>query len=213
MRSLVYFVASTIDGFVADPGGGDPSGPDGLFVTEQDYLDHLVEEYPETLPAPARQALGVEAGNRHFDTVVMGRRTYEIGAEVGLTSPYPQLRQYVVSRTMGERPDPAVEVVGGDPVAAVQDLKQADGKDIWLCGGGKLAAALRPEIDELVVKLNPVAIGSGVPLFDGPFQPFQFRLAASHALPSGVLFLTYRRAGSSPTAPSWRSRRSSPGST
>jgi dihydrofolate reductase len=195
MRSLVYFVAATIDGFVAGPGGGDPSGPDGFFVTGPDYLTHLVEEYPETLPAPARQALGVEAGNRHFDTVVMGRRTYEIGSEVGLTNPYPQLRQYVVSRTMTAPPDPAVELISGDPVTAVRDLKQADGKDIWLCGGGRLAAALRPEIDELVVKLNPVAIGSGVPLLDGPFQPFRYALAAAHPLPSGVLFLTYRRAG------------------
>jgi dihydrofolate reductase len=195
MRSLVYFVAATIDGFVADPGGGDPSGPDGFFVTGQDYLDHLVQEYPETLPAPARQALGVDAGNRHFDTVVMGRRTYEIGAEVGLTSPYPQLRQYVVSRTLTAPPDPAVELIDGDPVTAIRDLKQADGKDIWLCGGGKLAATLRPEVDELIVKLNPVAIGAGVPLFDGSFRPFRYRLAVTHPLPSGVLFLTYRRAG------------------
>ena len=57
--------------------------------------------------------------------------------------------------------------------------------------GGKLAGALRPEIDELEVKLHPVAGGSGVPLFDGGFQPFRFQLAGSHISPSGVLFLTY----------------------
>lgn len=115
---------------------------------------------------------------------------------MGVTSPYPQLRQYVVSRTMAEPPDPAVEVIRGDPVAAVRELKRGDGKDIWLCGGGKLAGALRPEIDGLVVKLHPVALGSGVPLFDGAFQPFRFQLAGSHISPSGVLFLTYASAGS-----------------
>ena len=194
MRKLVYLVASTIDGFIADPGGLDPSGPDGFFSTEQDYLDHLVSEYPETLPGQLRPVLGIQGENRHFDTVVMGRATYELGVPVGMTSPYPQLRQYVVSRTMVERPDPAVEVIRGDPLAAVRELKQGDGKDIWLCGGGKLAAALRPELDELVVKLHPVAVGSGVPLFDGAFQPVRFQLVDRHSCPSGVLFLTYAKA-------------------
>jgi dihydrofolate reductase len=198
MRKLVYLIASTIDGFIADPGGHDPSGPDGFLRPDQDYLEHVISEYPETLPGQLRPVLGIRAGNRHFDAAVMGRATYELGVRVGVTSPYPQLRQYVVSRTMAERPDPAVEVIRGDPVAAVQELKRGEGgegKDIWLCGGGKLAGALRPEIDELVVKLHPVAVGSGVPLFDGAFQPFRFRLTGSHISPSGVLFLTYASAG------------------
>jgi hypothetical protein len=41
------------------------------------------------------------------------------------------------------------------------------------------------------------AIGTGVPLFDAAFQPFRFQLVASHACPSGVLFLTYRDLGDS----------------
>ena len=125
-----------------------------------------------------------------------GPGTAELGVRVGVPSPYPQLRQYVVSRTLAEPPDPAVEVIRGDPVAAVRELKRGEGKDIWLCGGGKLAGALRPEIDELAVKLHPVAVGSGVPSFDGAFQPFRFQLTGSHISPSGVLFLTYANAGS-----------------
>ena len=198
MPKLVYLIASTIDGFIADPSGADPSGPEGLFRTERDYLDHLIEEYPETMPGPARPILGIQAENKRFDAVVMGRATYEIGVQAGITSPYPHLRQYVVSRTMTERPDPAVEVIAGDPVTALRELKRAEGKDIWLCGGGKLAGALRPEIDELIVKLHPVVAGSGVPLFDASFQPFRFRLAATHACPSGVLLLTYARTGEVP---------------
>jgi dihydrofolate reductase len=114
MRKLVYLIASTIDGFIADPGGHDPSGPDGFLRPDQDYLEHVISEYPETLPGQLRPVLGIRAGNRHFDAVVMGRATYELGVRVGVTSPYPQLRQYVVSRTMAERPDPAVEVIRGD---------------------------------------------------------------------------------------------------
>jgi dihydrofolate reductase len=94
---------------------------------------------------------------------------------------------------MTERPDPAIELVRDDPLAPVRRLKAGDGKDIWLCGGAKLAGALRPEIDELVVKLNPVATGSDIPLFDGEFRPVPYRLADTHPLPSGVLFLTYAK--------------------
>ena len=110
-----------------------------------------------------------------------------------MTSPYAHLRQCVFSTTITESPDPDVEIVSGDPIEKVRELKQEDGKDIWLCGGGKLAAAVEPEIDELRIKLNPVAIGTGIPLFDGEFAPQRFRLADSRAFESGMIFLTYVR--------------------
>ena len=54
-------------------------------------------------------------------------------------------------------PDPAVEVVGQDVIGRVRALKAGQGKDIWLAGGGRLAAFLVDEIDELILKANPVA--------------------------------------------------------
>ena len=89
MPRLVYLIASTIDGFIADPSGADPSGPDGFFVTGQDYIDPLVREYPETIPGPFHQALGIQPGNRRFDAVMMGRNTYELGAGPGSPAPIP----------------------------------------------------------------------------------------------------------------------------
>ncbi|MBN8564978.1 MAG: hypothetical protein J0L70_31185 [Leptolyngbya sp. UWPOB_LEPTO1] len=62
----------------------------------------------------------------------MGRRTYEVGLKEGITSPYPHLKQYVVSRSLKESPDPAVELVSSDEIALIQMLKQHSGKDIWL---------------------------------------------------------------------------------
>ncbi|MFD8075575.1 dihydrofolate reductase family protein [Streptomyces sp. NPDC059718] len=94
---------------------------------------------------------------------------------------------------MTASPDPAVELVSGDPLEFVRGLKRRDGAGIWLCGGGRLAASLRPEIDELVVKLNPVVAGAGVPLFAGGFAPQAYDVTEVRTHKSGVLMVTYAR--------------------
>ncbi|CAL9484394.1 hypothetical protein SUDANB58_03121 [Streptomyces sp. enrichment culture] len=195
MRRLVYYIATTLDGFIAGPDGADPTGPNGFWPIPDDYLRHIVAEYPETLPAPARAALSVTAGGTRFDTVLEGRRTYEIGLAAGITDAYPHLRHLVFSRTLSESPDPAVELVADDPVATVRELKQEDGKDIWLIGGAELADALYSEIDQLILKVGPLTIGAGIPLFSrkAAFEPCRWDLTDHTVLRSGALFLTYTR--------------------
>lgn len=194
MRKLSYFVAMTLDGFVAGPDGGDPTAD--VFAPDQEYFGRIVEDYPETLPTPARDQFGITAEGTHFDTVVEGRRSYEVGLAAGLTNAYTHLRHVVYSRTLGQSPDPTVEVVATDPVAHVRELKQQPGKDIWLVGGGDLAGTLFTEIDELVIKLNPVAIGKGIPLFGSraEYTLARFHLTDHKLLDSGVAFLTYAKA-------------------
>lgn len=199
MRKLVYCIASTLDGYIAGPDGADPSAPGGFWPIPEDYIGHIIAAYPETLPGPARAALSVTAEGTHFDTVVEGRRSYEIGLAAGLTDAYPHLRHIVFSRTLGESPDPAVEIVATDPVAKVRELKQEDGKDIWLVGGAGLAHSLYSEIDRLIVKLSPLTIGAGIPLFSGKaeFDPTAWSLTDHTVLDSGVVFLTYECAAAS----------------
>ena len=192
MRKLVYYVATTLDGFIAGPDRGDPSGQEYFPVTP-DLVQFIVENYPETLPAPARQALSIDGPALAFDTVVEGRHSYEIGLAAGLANAYPQLRHIVFSQTMAASPDPDVEVVNSDPAQFVRELKSQPGKDIWLVGGGKIAAALLPEIDRLVLKQNPFVIGSGVPLLDGPFASNHFQPVDEVLLDGGVRVLTYDR--------------------
>lgn len=191
MRKLTYFDATTIDGFIAAPNG------DFDFFLQHvtgDFLPYLVNEWPETLSTPGRTALGIgEVPNSRFDTVLMGRGTYEVGLPDGLTSPYPHLRQIVLSRSMTQSPDPAVEVVAEDPLALVRGLKREDGLDIWLCGGADLAGQLLPEIDELVVKQYPIVSGSGMPLFRADFAPHHLRLADHRVFEGGNLVLTYTK--------------------
>ncbi|MFI9327065.1 dihydrofolate reductase family protein [Kitasatospora sp. NPDC052868] len=195
MRKLVYFIAATLDGFIAGPDGSDPTGPGGFWSPSGDYIRYLIEEYPETLPGPARAALGVTAEGTRFDTVVEGRKSYEVGLAAGVTDAYPHLRHLVFSRTLAASPDAGVELVAGDPVARVRALKEEGGKDIWLVGGGELAGALYGEIDRLIVKFSPLTIGSGIPLFGrgAAFAPGAWELAGHTVLDGGAVFLTYER--------------------
>lgn len=195
MRKLVYFIATTLDGFIAGPDGADPTGPEGFWPLPPDYVEHLVAEYPEMLPGPARDAFSLTGPGTHVDTVLEGRRSYEIGVAAGIPDAFPHLRHLVFSRTLAEVPSLQVELMSADPEATVRELKRQPGKDIWLLGGGALAAALYSEIDRLILKVAPLTIGSGIPLFSGgaQFDPCSWELRDHTVLPSGALILTYDR--------------------
>ncbi|MEU8915608.1 dihydrofolate reductase family protein [Streptomyces nigrescens] len=192
MRKLTYFIGTTIDGYIAAPDG------DFDFFTPhvtEDYLPFLTTEFADALPTPGRAALGIaDTPNTRFDTVVMGRGTYDPGLAMGLTSPYAHLRQIVFSGSLATGPDPAVEVTDEDPLTLVRKLKQEDGLGIWLCGGADLAGQLLPEIDELIVKQYPIVAGTGIPLFRAGFSPYTFRLADSRVFEGGNVVLTYAKA-------------------
>lgn len=86
-----------------------------------------------------------------------------------------------------------MEVIAADPAGRVRDLKNTDGAGIWLAGGGNLAAELRTEIDELVIKRNPIVLGAGTPLVDGSFLPQPFDRISSQTFNTGVVVEIYRR--------------------
>lgn len=187
MRPVTYYVACTADGYISRE-----DGSFDFFPMEGPHIEDYVRTFPDTIPGHLREALGVSGENRRFDTVLMGRRTYEAGLKEGITSPYPHLRQILFSTSMREPPDPRVELVSGDAAGFVRGLKSEEGKGIWLCGGGALAAALAGEIDELILKLNPVLLGGGVPLFRGGMTAQPLELTGSKAYSNGVMLLTYR---------------------
>ncbi|MFF4018214.1 dihydrofolate reductase family protein [Streptomyces sp. NPDC001843] len=192
MRKLTYFVACSIDGFIGDPDGDASS----MFAfLDEEFVGYLTSTYPETIAAQGREALGVKgAGNRHFDTVVQGRASYQLALDAGVTSPYGHLREYVASRTLGTPPDPNVTVIDQDLVARIRELKAEDeGLGIWLCGGSQIAGALLDEIDELVIKTYPQVYGSGVPMFAAGFAVTDFRLESVRTFDNGVLVRTYSR--------------------
>lgn len=186
MRKLIYYVACTADRYIARE-----DGSFDCFLTEGEHFADLIESFPETIPGHLRDALEVSAANKLFDAVLMGRATYEVGLKIGVTNPYPQLRQYLFSRTMKDSPDENVTLIKGDAVAAVREMKKHTGKDIWLCGGGALAATLFPEIDELILKVNPVLLGTGIPIFAGSIGHNALQLTASKSYNNGFMLLRY----------------------
>ena len=169
MTSLTYHVAASLDGFIAHADGSF----DGF-----SWDDEVVSDFLADLEG--------------FGAVLMGRQTYEVGLREGKTSPYPSMRQIVVSRTMAS-PDPAVEKVGDDVVGFVRALNAEADAPVWLCGGGALASTLLGAglIDRIVVKLNPVVFGAGIPLVRAGIDPAALVLAETTAYACGVLRLCY----------------------
>ncbi|MEV7479861.1 dihydrofolate reductase family protein [Streptomyces halstedii] len=194
MRKLVYYVAVTLDGRIAGPQGEYDFYPQGDEEQAAAYSSWMNARCPETVPTVAREALGLaDTPHASFDAVVMGLGAYRPALDHGITSPYAHLRQYVVSSTLAADIDPAVTVVADDPAGFVRDLKRQEGRDIWLCGGGRLAGALLREIDELLVKSYPVVAGAGIPVFDGEFDPTVFQVAERTAFTNGVTFTRFTR--------------------
>ena len=160
MRKLTYYIATSFDGFVSRPDGRIDD-----FSFEGEHVDDLLSEYPETIPTHLRPHLNVTDQKRRFDTVLMGRKTYEVGLELGVTNPYQHLRQYVFSKSLKQQPAADVNIVTANALDTVRGLKAENGLGIWLCGGPVLASALLTEIDDLVIKVNPFLMGAGRPLF------------------------------------------------
>ena len=196
MRKLTYYVATSADGCIAGPGG-----ETDFFPFEGDHIAGLYEELPETFPVHAREALGFAFGEpKRFTTVVMGRRTYEPALELGITDPYAPLETLVFSTTLPAGVTGGVTVTSEDPRAVVQALKRRGHGGIWLCGGAELAGTLAEEIDELIIKLNPVLAGDGIRLAHAPFHPRALALKSKRVFESGVVVLSYDVVRNAPTA-------------
>lgn len=128
-----------------------------------------------------------------IDTVVMGRRTYEVALRSGTTS-YPGAKNYVFSRTLKGSPDKRVEIISEDAAEFIRKLKNQEGKDICVMGGGLLAKSLFEAnlVDEIGLNIHPVLLGSGVPLFHAMSRQIDLELLDCKPFKNGCVFVSYR---------------------
>jgi dihydrofolate reductase len=167
MRRVRYSVAASLDGCIAGPGG---------------EFDWIVMD-PEIDFAAMYAAVG---------GLLMGRVSYDVFKAMEGTGG-PHLPTWVYSRTLPEGTRDGVTFVR-DAVPHVRDLKAADGKDLWLWGGGQLFGELAAArlVDQVEVAIIPILLGGGVPLLPGPGPRVALRLKAQRTYESsGIVVLTY----------------------
>lgn len=186
MRELTYYVAASIDGFIAEP-----DGTFDAFLAEGDHMAAVVSEFADALPTHVLDALGIDPPRTRFDTVIQGWKSYSVAHDAGIANPYSHLAEYVAThRTDG----PAGVRFTSDALATVRALKAQPGLGIYLCGGGSLAGSLLTEIDRLIIKSNPVVLGAGIPLFGGAtVAATTFTRLSVRTFASGVTITEYVR--------------------
>jgi dihydrofolate reductase len=166
-RLLRYQVATSLDGFIAGPNG------EYDWITEDPTLD-------------------LEAFARQFDTLLMGRLTYELALSQGPMLQSMGMAIVVVSTTLDPSKHPDVTIISTDVANAVGQLKRQPGKDIWLFGGGALFRTMLDSglVDRVELAVSPILLGSGVPVLP-PGRLCPLRLVESKTMPSGMLILAY----------------------
>jgi dihydrofolate reductase len=168
MRRVLYRVAASLDGFIAGPNG------------EIDWI----------VPDPT---VDFASFYESIDTVLLGRRTYELTVQPG-APPWPVgWRIYVCSRTLDAVQHPGVVVVSGNVGTTVAALRAEPGRHIWLFGGGSLFASLLAAdlVDDIELAVMPVLLGGGVPLVSVGAPRSRLTLTRSNASPRGIVNLHY----------------------
>ena len=169
MRPVLYRVAASVDGYIAGPRG------------EVDWIVHD----PTVDLAKVYESV---------DTVLLGRRTYELTRQPG-ASPWPRGWQiYAFSRTLAPEEHPGVTVVRTDAGPRVAALRAAPGREIWLFGGASLFRSLlrAKQVDFVEVMVIPVLLGGGIPLLEVGAPLTRLALEDVQRYPSGLLGLRYR---------------------
>jgi dihydrofolate reductase len=129
-----------------------------------------------------------------IDTIVMGRKTYDIAVKSGRSAPYPGIKAYVFSHKKRKRAYEGIEFLTSDPGDFLRRLKRQKGKGICVLGGGELANALFEAnvIDEIGFNIHPVLLGSGIPLFLPMKRQIKLKLLECKPFKNGCVLVTYR---------------------
>ena len=166
MKRVRYQVACSVDGYIAGP------NDDFDWITPEPTFDF-------------------EALFAQFDTLVMGRRTYEVAK--AMSESWRGKQVLVASRTLRPEDHPGIEVVGEGLEARIRELREEPGKDIWLYGGGDLFAQVLAWdlVDTVEPALIPILLGGGLQFLPSPAVRRRLKLARHQVYPGGMVLLEY----------------------
>lgn len=166
MRKIILFIADSLDGYIARE-DGDVS----WLFTDQDY--------------------GYTPFLAGIDTVLMGRKTYDKLFDLG-EYPYKDKKGFVFTREEGKKGEYA-EFVTGDIASFTKELKESEGKDIWLVGGGEIITLFLEHrlLDEIMLFIHPIIIGRGIPLLLPSDKESILELKRTESFSSGLTLLHY----------------------
>lgn len=178
MRKVIFGGANSLDNFFARKDGA----VDWLM-----WSDEVTQQMNDFWPK--------------IDCIVMGRKTYDAAMKMNppakgkkIKNPYGDTKTYVFSRTLEPGEQNGVEIVAEDAGEFVRKLKNEDGKDICVMGGGLLGKSLLETgvIDEIGFNIHPVLLGSGVPLFHEMPLQIDLDLLECKPMKTGCVYLLYR---------------------
>lgn len=171
MRKVIFGGAISLDNFIARK--------DGAFdwLVRSKEVNQIMKDMWSTI-----------------DTMVMGRKTYEVAQRMGGVGDYPGVITYVFSRTIKQPNSKKTTFIADDAADFVRRLKEEEGKDILVMGGGLLAQSLFEAdlIDELGFNIQPVLLGSGIPLFHEMSRQIDLKLKECRQLSKGCVYVTYK---------------------
>jgi dihydrofolate reductase len=165
VRKLKLYTAATLDGYIAGPNG------EIDWLEAGDSLDYGYREFYESV-----------------DTTLMGNSTYRLTLDFG-EFPYPEKTNYVFTRGTPPPETDYVSFISGDVAAFVRSLKEKQGEDIWLVGGGQVNTIMLNAglIDEMVMTVFPLVLGEGIPLFAPDAKRTGFKTVSCETYETGLI--------------------------
>jgi dihydrofolate reductase len=174
-RKIVLNLAISLDGYIADEGGG------------FDWIKGDGDKSHDT-----KKQFDFSKFTDSVDIIVMGRIAYEDCLEI-MESFKSKKILIATSKKLTSKYD-NVEFFKGDVVSQILELKKESGKDIWLFGGGELVAPFikADVIDEYIIGIIPIILGSGKKLFNNSNPTLKLNLIES-TVQEGIIINRYKR--------------------
>ncbi|WP_294081436.1 dihydrofolate reductase family protein [Proteiniphilum sp. UBA5384] len=174
MKKIKLYIATSIDGYIARNDGD---------------LDWLTE-----YPNPEKTDYEYQSFFNSVDTVIIGGRTFRDILCMDVVWPYKDKTTYVISRNPSIQKD-NIHFISQNIVETVSQLREAEGKDIWLVGGGEIISMLLNHdlIDEMIIITIPFLLGNGISLFSEISKESKWEATAFQKYTNGVTQVHYKK--------------------